>query len=126
MTVGERIAARRKELNMTQEELAKKLGYKSRSSINKIELEWSNVPLSKLERVADALDCEAPFLMGWSEVAEPENEALYLTGEEDALVRCWRQASDKDKETIAFILQDYGMPKPKTKEGSKPLTSAGV
>ena len=67
MTVGERIAARRKELNMTQEELAKKLGYKSRSSINKIELEWSNVPLSKLEKVASALDCDATYLMGWDE-----------------------------------------------------------
>lgn len=65
MTVGERIAARRKELNMTQEELARKLGYKSRSSINKIELSWSKVPLSKLERVAAALDCDAQFLMGW-------------------------------------------------------------
>ena len=38
MTVGDRIRARRTELGMTQEELAKKAGYKSRSSINKIEL----------------------------------------------------------------------------------------
>lgn len=65
MTVGERIAARRKELKMTQEELAAKLGYKSRSSINKIELSWSKVPLSKLEKVAAALDCDAAYLMGW-------------------------------------------------------------
>ena len=43
MTVGERIAARRKDLNMTQEELARKLGYKSRSSVNKIELSWAQV-----------------------------------------------------------------------------------
>ena len=67
MTVGERIAARRKELNMTQEELAMKLGYKSRSSINKIELSWSKVPLSKLEKVAAALDCDASYLMGWDD-----------------------------------------------------------
>lgn len=71
MTVGERIAARRKELNMTQEELAKKLGYKSKSSINKIELQWSNVPLSKLERIAAALDCEPGYLMGWDEKKDP-------------------------------------------------------
>lgn len=67
MTVGQRIAARRKELKMTQEELAKKLGYKSRSSVNKIELEWAEVPLSKIEKVAAALDCDAGYLMGWSE-----------------------------------------------------------
>lgn len=32
MTVGERIKQKRIELNMTQDELAKKVGYKSRSS----------------------------------------------------------------------------------------------
>ena len=73
MTVGERIAARRKDLNMTQEELAKKLGYKSRSSVNKIELEWSNVPLAKIQKVAAALDCDAAYLMGWQdEIRSPE------------------------------------------------------
>lgn len=74
MTVGERIAARRKELNMTQEDLAKKLGYKSRSSINKIELSWSKVPLSKLEKVATALECDASYLMGWKETSSEEME----------------------------------------------------
>lgn len=38
MTIGERIKKRRLELGMTQDELAKKLGYKSRSSVNKLEL----------------------------------------------------------------------------------------
>ena len=36
MTIGQRIKVRREELNMSQEELAKRIGYKSRSSINKI------------------------------------------------------------------------------------------
>ena len=76
MTVGERIAARRKELNMTQEELAKRLGYKSKSSINKIELKWANVPLSKLEKVAAALDCDPGYLMGWEEEKEPQSPDL--------------------------------------------------
>ena len=127
MTVGERIAARRKELNMTQEELAKKLGYKSRSSINKIELEWSNVPLSKLEKVADALDCEATYLMGWAEMSEPET-TWYLTHEEEALLRCWRQATDEQRENVAFIFRDYGMPRPIPRskgEGSELSTLAG-
>lgn len=74
MTVGERIAERRKELNLTQEELARKLGYKSRSSINKIELSWSKVPLSKLQKVAAALDCDAAYLMGWQD--EPSNDSI--------------------------------------------------
>lgn len=76
MTVGERIAARRKDLNMTQEELAKKLGYKSRSSVNKIELEWSNVPLSKIQKVAAALDCDAAYLMGWQEELRSRDDLI--------------------------------------------------
>ena len=49
MTIGERIKERRIELGYTQDELAKKCGYKSRSSINKIELS-RNLPLPKIEK----------------------------------------------------------------------------
>ena len=38
MTIYDRIKLRREELGMSQQELAYKLGYKSRSTINKIEL----------------------------------------------------------------------------------------
>ena len=37
MEIGDRIRKKREELGMSQEELAKKIGYRSRSSINKIE-----------------------------------------------------------------------------------------
>ena len=66
MTVGERIKSKRLELNMSQDELAKKVGYKSRSSINKIELA-RDLPLRKVEKMATALDTTPAFLMGWEE-----------------------------------------------------------
>ena len=40
----ERIRRRREELGLSQDELAKKLGYKSRSSINKIEKGENDIP----------------------------------------------------------------------------------
>ena len=52
MAVGDRIRARRTELGMTQEELAKKAGYKSRSSINKIELSRT-LSNSKVEKMSN-------------------------------------------------------------------------
>lgn len=64
MTIGERIRSRREQLNMSQDELAKKIGYKSRSSINKFETSRS-LPLDKVEIVAKALDCSPSYLMGW-------------------------------------------------------------
>ena len=48
MTIGQRIKRRREELQMSQEELANKIGYKSRSSINKIELDLYNLKQSKI------------------------------------------------------------------------------
>jgi len=59
--VGNIIRQRRIELNMTQEELAHKLGYKSKSSINKIELGIAGISQSKIKDFAKALDC-SPLL----------------------------------------------------------------
>ena len=65
MTIGDRIKQRRKELGMSQEELAHKLGYKSRSSINKIELGGQNLTQPKIKEIADALDTTPDYIMGW-------------------------------------------------------------
>lgn len=62
-----RIKQRREELDMSQDELAKKAGYKSRSSINKIELGKSDIPQSKIVAIADALSTTPAYLMGWED-----------------------------------------------------------
>jgi len=51
---------------MSQDELAKKIGYKSRSSINKIETGVNDVSLSKLEVFARVLDTTPAYLAGWA------------------------------------------------------------
>lgn len=55
---------------MSQEELAKKLGYKSRSSINKIEIGAQNLRQSKIWEIASALETTPSFIMGWDEKEE--------------------------------------------------------
>ena len=67
MTIGERIKQRRTQLELSQEDLAKRLGYKSRSSINKIELS-RNLPITKVEDMAKALSCTPAYLMGWADL----------------------------------------------------------
>ena len=77
MTIGERIKFKREELNISQDELARRLGYKSRSSINKIELGLQNLNQSKIKAIADALQTTPSFIMGWTEDKKeptPENE----------------------------------------------------
>lgn len=62
--IGQRIQARRKELKMSQEELAKKVGFKSRSSINKIEKDGRRINPEKIESFATALDTTVDYIMG--------------------------------------------------------------
>ncbi len=65
MNIGERIRQRRIELGMSQDELAKRCGYKSRSSINKIELS-RDLPLKKAQQFAKILDIPIEELCGWN------------------------------------------------------------
>lgn len=65
--IGQKIMNRRKELQMTQEELAIKLGYKSKSTINKIELGINDIPQSKVVKFAEALLTTPSYLMGWDD-----------------------------------------------------------
>lgn len=78
MTIGERIKNRREELGMTQDELARKCGYKSRSSINKIELS-RDLPLRKVSLMADALQTSPGYLMGWEDINGDQIRPVLLT-----------------------------------------------
>lgn len=70
LEIGDRIRIRREELKMSQDELAKRLGYKSRSSVNKIEANSRNLTQSKIKAIADALDTTPSYIMGWDELDE--------------------------------------------------------
>lgn len=66
MTLAERVKLKRKELGLTQEELAHRMGYKSRVSVNKIEM---GRPITQkiIVKLAEALDTSPSYLMGWEE-----------------------------------------------------------
>ena len=76
MTVGEKIREARLKKGYTQTELAELLGYKSRSSINKIEVEGRDIPRSSVIKFAKALDVTPAYLMGWEDEQKPE-QSLY-------------------------------------------------
>lgn len=61
---GNKIKLLRTQKNMTQQELADKLGYKSRSTINKIELGKNDLHPTKIMAFADVLDTTPAFLLG--------------------------------------------------------------
>lgn len=64
MTIGEKIKQARIAKGMTQEELGEKLGYKSRSSVNKIETGERDIPRSQLKKIASILGVSPISLLG--------------------------------------------------------------
>ena len=77
---GKRIKEKRLALKMTQEELAKKTGYTSRSSINKIELGLVDLPQSKILSIANALETTPAYLMGWELDSTPSLDISTIPG----------------------------------------------
>lgn len=67
------IKKRRLELNMTQSDLAKKLGYADKSMIAKIEKGIIDLPQSKISAFAEALESTPEILMGWQNTASNSN-----------------------------------------------------
>ena len=61
--LGSKIKALREAKNISQEELAHKLGYKSRSTVNKIEMGINEIPLSKLKKLCDILETDTQSLL---------------------------------------------------------------
>lgn len=84
MTTGEKIRTRRKELGMSVDELAQRVG-KNRATIYRYESDAIEMPASMLQPLADALSISPDELMSWElilkDVAEREqkmNEILPL------------------------------------------------
>lgn len=70
LEIGNRIKQLRIERDMSQDELARKCGYTSRSTINKIELGINDVPQSKIKSIAEALNVSVGEILCWNEMDE--------------------------------------------------------
>lgn len=75
MKLGQRIKARREELGLSQQELADRMGYKTRNAIYNFE-QKDNMKLSLLGKFAKALECEPADLLDWEEALTEDNAAF--------------------------------------------------
>ena len=69
--LSSRIRQRREQLGLSQEELAAGMGYRSKSSITKLEKGINDLPRAKLEELAAALDTTPAWLMGLVDLPFP-------------------------------------------------------
>ncbi len=97
MTVGQRIKDRRKELGISADELAKRLG-KDRSTVFRYEKgDIEKLPIDILEPIAAVLHTTPAYLMGWEEVKK-KNDVLsdiILKMNEDAELLSMMEALSK-------------------------------
>ncbi len=73
MELYKRIKELREDRHMSQEELALKTGYTSRTSIAKIEAGKIDLPQSKIVLFAKALGTTVSYLMGWEDKAPADD-----------------------------------------------------
>lgn len=84
--IGNRIRDQREKLGISQDELSKRLGYKSRSSINKIELGERNLTQAKIKSIADALGTTPEYIMGWTEQKSFKYDDIINSSEENTRI----------------------------------------
>lgn len=117
MELAEKVKMRREQMGLSQEELALRMGYKSRSSINKIE---TGRPVTQkiIARLAEALDVSIPYLMGWEEKPAEELQgmgalAAQLLLDQDAaqMAREYMQLSEADRYAVRLVIASMAQKK---------------
>ena len=104
---GKRVKARREELNMSQETLSSLMGYKTRSSIQKIEAGKSDIPQAKIKQLAQALNTTVAYLLNWTDdPTPPRNTQFYLrTPESEFAMKLLHAYENADKKTQSIVRQ---------------------
>ena len=104
-TVGDNILRARRRLGMTQEELAKRMGYKSKSTINKIEMGINDIPQSKIVRFAEVLGTTPADLMGWDDGKNVPFDKVDLTEGEKVLLDLFNRVPEDKQELVLQMIR---------------------
>ena len=89
---------------MSQDELAKRSGYGSRSTINKIELGINDVPQSKIKAIAEALGVSVGTLLCLDEFDESHN-TIKIQKEINLIEQIEQQHGKTASEAFGMYLQ---------------------
>ncbi len=97
MTIYQRIKDLRESKGMSQQELAEKVGFKTASAVNKIELGLRDINQSKIKAFAEALGTTSCYLLDGKETSKDFVSSFALTEREKALVIAYREHPDMQK-----------------------------
>ena len=115
--IGRRVREARIAKGLTQDEVAEKMGYTSRTTINKIEMGINGVPNSKLSLLAEILNVDISYLL----VGDNKKESALLTlTSKDGKVRTM-QITDDQYEIMQKALDIFEIEKDANEKVSKLL-----
>ena len=113
----ENIKKKRIEQNISQQELAERVGYRGKSMISQVENGLIDLPQSMILKFADALNCSALELMGWEEgwageekdetapvFKVSDREPVVLADDERGLIFMLRALDQKRRDTIMRLI----------------------
>lgn len=98
--IGKRIKERREELQLTQMDLAKRLGYTSKAAVCKVERGDDNITADRVSKFAKALNCSEAYLMGW----DTNKEDAPLTEEEKEALKTFRNLDEDSQRQLVLML----------------------
>ncbi len=102
---GENLRKIRTEKGMSQAELASKLGYNSRSSINKIEIGDRDMPRSKIVQMARILDV-SPVVFFKNEPIDADEVAEKIVDQElTMLIDGYQNLNEKNRMKLSVYIQ---------------------
>lgn len=111
MSIGTNIKKRRFELGLSQQELADALGYKTKSTIAKIESGENGVSTKKLERFANVLHTSVEELVtGMPLMASSEEEAHYSGHRNIAVILAGGKLKNNQQNIPNQFVSVYGKP----------------
>lgn len=107
--IGSNIANARKKVGMSQEDLALKAGYKTRSAINKIEMGKRDLPQRKVVMIAHVLGVAPAALLSDAEI-EPENnqDSKPVAIQTEESISEFEMISDKIRNAMERANLSYG------------------
>ena len=111
MTVGDRIKQKRLEKGIGQTELADKCSI-SKQTLYKYETNIvTNIPLSKITDIANALNVSEAYLMGWEEAEQNANMDVALSNMSNRMKEYslkLNNLDEEDKDIIFKMIDKFG------------------
>lgn len=110
------IKNRRIELNMTQTELAQKVGYADKGMISRVENGKVDLSQSQIIKFAEALDIDPGTLMGWNDIlievaqSKGDREEAHLIEYAKNLYAHYKKASPEIQKAVDLLLKSDKQP----------------